>query len=83
MSPTEADLWKEIERLSRDIEKGEREIVRQLDKIKRDPAAKVQTSLLTMIDDVGEQREQLEKLQALVEDQDSLNSRVSDLYRNC
>lgn len=49
----------------------------QIDKIKRDPAAKVQASLLTTMDAVNEQREQLEKLQALGEDQNSSNRSIN------
>jgi hypothetical protein len=77
MGPTEADLRKEIARLSQLLDEGERAIMWQIDKVKRDPAARVQASLLTIIDAVNEQREQLEKLQALVEDQDSSNRSIS------
>jgi hypothetical protein len=77
MSQTESNLRKEIVRLSQLIDEGERAIVWQIDKIKRDPAAKVEASLLMIIDAVNEQREQLEKLRALVKDQDFQNKSIN------
>lgn len=74
MSRTQSDLQKEIERLSQNIEEGERAIVRKLDELGRmsGPATEAEKSLLQMIDALGIERQCLqESMRAMVMDHNS------------
>lgn len=69
MSQTQADLRKEIERLTQKIDEGERAIMRKLDELNRmtGPTTEAKKSLLAMIDALSIERQNLEKvMRALV-----------------